>query len=36
MSLVNQIGTYPGTRRLPAGTKYLEIDADGTWTVKIG
>jgi len=36
MSLVNEIGTYTGTRRLPAGTKYLEIDADGTWTVKIG
>ncbi len=36
MSVVNEIGTYQGTRLLPSGTKYLEIDADGTWTMKVG
>jgi hypothetical protein len=36
ISLVNEIGTYSGTRVMRSGTKYLEIDADGTWTVKIG
>ena len=36
MSVVNEIGTYQGTRLLPSGTKYLEIDADGAWTVKVG
>lgn len=36
MTIVNEIGAYSGTRLLPSGTKYLQIDADGTWTVVLG
>lgn len=32
ISLVNEIGNYKGTVRLPAGTKYLYVIADGAWT----
>lgn len=35
-SIVNEIGDYSGTRVLPSGTKYLEVDADGSWSVKLG
>ena len=31
-SLVNEIGAYSGTVRLPSGTKYLWVDASGPWT----
>lgn len=30
--LVNEIGRQDGETRLPVGTRYLEIEADGTWT----
>lgn len=32
--VVNEIGPYQGTQRIPVGTKWLEIDADGPWTIK--
>lgn len=31
-SLVNEIGPYSGTVRVPSGTKYLWVDANGGWT----
>jgi len=30
-SLVNEIGRYKGTVRVPAGTKYIWVQADGNW-----
>jgi hypothetical protein len=33
--LVNHIGTYQGTVRVPPGTVYLEISADGGWAINI-
>jgi hypothetical protein len=32
--LVNEIGAYSGTVRLPAGTKYLWFKSDGPWSYK--
>lgn len=32
--VVNEIGPYQGTQRIPVGTKWLEIQADGPWTIK--
>lgn len=29
----NEIGAYEGRRRLPAGTRWLEIQADGPWSI---
>jgi len=34
-SLVNEIGAYEGTVRVPAGTKYIWVQADGNWNYKI-
>ena len=34
-SLVNEIGPYSGTLRLPANTKYLWFQADGNWTYTV-
>lgn len=31
--VVNEIGSYDATRRVPAGTVILEITADGNWTI---
>jgi len=31
-SLVNEIGPYTGTVRVPPGTKYLWVDANGAWS----
>lgn len=31
--VANDIGSYDGTRRLPAGTRWLEVQADGNWTI---
>jgi len=31
-SLVNEIGPYSGTVRVPSGTKYLWVNANGNWT----
>lgn len=31
ISLVNKIGRYRGTVRLPGGTEYLDVTADGDW-----
>jgi hypothetical protein len=31
--VVNEIGAYQGTRRIPAGTRWLEVQADGAWTI---
>lgn len=33
--LINEIGTYDGTVRVPAGTLLVEIVADGTWTAEV-
>ena len=33
--LVNHIGGYSGRMRLPAGTAFLEIVADGSWSLSI-
>jgi putative cell wall-binding protein len=33
--LVNDIGSYNGTRLIPAGTRYLSVEADGNWTIKL-
>lgn len=30
-SMVNEIGAYKGTVRVPSGTKYLWVQADGDW-----
>lgn len=30
-SMVNEIGAYKGTVRVPAGTRYLWVQADGDW-----
>ena len=35
MSLVNEIGQYKGTVRLPSGTKYLWVQADGEWNYSV-
>lgn len=32
--LTNEIGEYRGTLRLPAGTKYLWVKADGNWSYR--
>jgi len=34
ISMVNEIGQYKGTVRVPAGTKYLWIIADGEWSYR--
>ena len=34
ISMVNEIGQYKGTVRVPAGTKYLWVKADGEWTYR--
>jgi hypothetical protein len=31
--LVNEIGAYNGTDPVPRGTKYLDVTADGNWTL---
>ena len=33
--LVNEIGAYEGSGRIPPGTRYLSIKADGDWTYSI-
>lgn len=35
VSLVNEIGAYRGTVRLPSGTKYLAVIADGNWSYTV-
>lgn len=32
ISMVNEIGSYKGTVRVPSGTKYLWVIADGDWS----
>ena len=34
--LVNEIGNYSGTVRVPAGTVIFEVQADGNWTIDQG
>lgn len=34
ISMVNEIGQYRGTVRVPAGTKYLWVIADGEWSYR--
>lgn len=31
-SMVNEIGNYRGTVRVPAGTRYMWVQADGAWS----
>ena len=34
ISMINEIGPYRGTVRVPPGTKYIWVKADGTWNYK--
>lgn len=33
--MVNEIGDYDGTVRVPAGSRIIEVQADGTWSVTL-
>lgn len=33
--LVNQIGNYSGKVPIPSGTRYIAVNADGNWTIKL-
>jgi hypothetical protein len=34
--LVNEIGNYNGRQPWPTGPAFIQISADGDWTVKVG
>lgn len=33
--VANEAGPYEGTQRIPAGTRWLEVDTDGLWTIEL-